>query len=610
MGDPLPPQGAPEEGTVPDVFLLPFAVPAAIDIDGIDAGVLARRLPDFLNQLLNGMGGSRVGMLEIQPPPDDTGATPRWITLSEPPEPEDVFPMFEDGDQVRAIVTGSLRHEEEHLVLDLGVHFAPDVEDAVPSAIHGLVRLDDPARSMVAIARHLARAAGLTFPEPSSTMLTSNAEAFFRYLEGLEGAAILSSDRADDGDGADANAALVAPFADALRLDPRFGMALRSAAMTLFLGLEGERVHESTCYRMIDRCFESHPADGEGCVVVAEQLALLGEDARALDWLRHAARLDPPSPRALESLGVMLANRGELVAARDLWLRGVQTDGHPDFFAHLARLGFAENEDSEAWDKVLRGLRRKFERAARASEWPLEPRGGSILLRYLGDHLYEHEPPDDVVEALLDLAKLLDTPEERVELGLCLLAVDREEEAATELAAGLAGELTPLLHDRAVRALLTIEIDDFERRFALASDRAQNGRDPRSALTEMQHYLEIQPTFWPALFFAGIALRRVGRADDALDLMAEVLTLRSGQPDALVEMARLFDERGNPKRALECVDEALSGEPDEAEMHALRAQFLEHLGRRSDAAKALERAIQLEPHQPNHHRRWRRMAAP
>ena len=137
--------------------------------------------------------------------------------------------------------------------------------------------------------------------------------------------------------------------------------------------------------------------------MVAEQLVALGDDERALRWLQHAAQLDPPAPRALENLGVMRANNGDLISARDLWLRGVASDGHPDFFAHLARLSFAEGEESEAWDKVLRGLRRQFERAARAAEWPGEVRTGSVLLRYLAEHLEEKPAPDDVVEALLDL---------------------------------------------------------------------------------------------------------------------------------------------------------------------------------------------------------------
>jgi tetratricopeptide (TPR) repeat protein len=605
MGDSRPLDGAPEPVLVPDVFLLPLAVPEVLDHPGLDAGLLARRLPDFLHQLLNGVRGQQVGMLEIQPPP---GATrERWVTLSEPPEPDEVFPMFADDEPVRAIVGGTLRYEDEILVMDLTVHSAPGEVDAIPCTIHSRIRLDEPVRSMVATARHLARALDLPFPEPATGLLTSNAAAFFRYLEGLEGAAILGGDGGRDESGSGER--LVRQFTEALRLDPHFGMALRTAAMTLFVALEGDRVRESTCYGLIDRCYDLAPADGEGCVVVAEHLALLGDDDRAVKWLRHAARLDPPSPRALESLGVVLANRGELVSARDLWLRGIESDGHPDFFAHLARLGFAESQDSEAWDKVLRGLRRKYERAVRAREWPTEPRSGSVLLRYLSEHLEEREAPEDVVEALLDLAGTLTEPEENVDLGLCLLRAGHAEEAAEELARGIAGELPPSTQDRAVRAQLAIEIRDFERRFAAASERASRGRDPRSALTEMQHYLDVQPAFWPALFFAGVALRRLGHADQALDLMAEVLSRRPGQGDALLEMARLFDDRGNPKRALECIDDAIGLEPEDAELHVLRAQFLERLDRRPEAALALERAIELEPERPDHRRRWRRLAA-
>src|SRR5690606_18798134 len=117
----------------------------------------------------------------------------------------------------------------------------------------------------------------------------------------------------------------------------------------------------------------------------------------------------------------------------------------------------------------------------------------------------------------------------------------------------------------------------------------------------------VQPSFWPALFFFGVALHRLDASDQALDVMAEVLRMRPGQPDVLNEMALLFDERGNAKRALECVDEALAARPEDAGFHANRATFLEHLGRHEDAMAALDQAIALEPQDPDYRRLRRRL---
>ena len=60
-------------------------------------------------------------------------------------------------------------------------------------------------------------------------------------------------------------------------------------------------------------------------------------------------------------------------------------------------------------------------------------------------------------------------------------------------------------------------------------------------------------------------------------------------------MAEMFADRGNAKRALECVDEALALHPRVADLHLRRARFLEQLGRRREADEALDVAIELEP---------------
>ena len=587
----------------PDVLLMPFAVPEGLGDVPIDDGILARRIPDFLHHLLNGglrhgSGGGPTSMLEVQSPPDDGPA--HWVTLTDPPEPEDVFRML-GGEAVRALVTGTLRSRGSQLILDLNIHFAPEPVDTaaadplahVPRGVHGVVRLDDPVRGLCRIAEHLAAVLRIPFATPLSTLLTANSTAFFRFLEGLDGAALLAGDADLEPDRRGAE--LFAPLADALVVDPGFGLALRAVASTLSGALAGVRVERAECLDTLDRCLDAAPSDGEGCVAVAEQLAVSGDEERAARWLRHAVALEPPAPRALECLGVLMANRGDTAGARELWLRGIEEDGDPDFFAHLSRLHFANDERDDAWDKVLRGLWRIWERATRSAEWNDVDRPPSVLLRYLSDHLEDGAWPDDVADALLGLAGLLHDPQERIDLGLCLAKIGQPDLARHEIESGLEQDVAGEVEDRAVRALLALQIPGFEKRFADAAERAVGARDPRPALVEMQAFLEWRPEFWPAVYFTGVALRRLGQSDEAIDLMAEVLERRPGQTDALVTMAELFDERGNPKRALECIEEALGREGDDAELHVQRARLLERLGRSGEAAAALDRAVELEP---------------
>lgn len=579
----------------PGIFLLPFALPEPIEGLEVEGEVLARRLPDLLHQLLNAGGRGPAGMLEVQSPPDD--GPPRWVTLSDVPSADEVFTMLGGNNSMRALVAGSMRRSDRGLAVDLAIHFAKHapggvaVPDGFAHGVHAVVRLEDPAPSVLRLAEHLAHALGLPFRAAGERLLTADPTALFRFLVGLDGAALLGGDPELESERPGEE--LLVPFRDALRRDPAFGLALRAFADSLFPALMGDRVSEAVCQRLLDEVLACRPTDGLGCVAIAEQLAVVGDETRSRAWLEHAVSLDAPPARAIESLGVQLANAGDVERARTLWRRGIEVDGHPDFFAHLARLAFNGGNDADARELMLRGLWRKLERTRRAAEWD-EEAGGSVLLRYLSEHLEEGQLTEDLVNAIEDLAGEITDPVEQVDLGLCLREIGRDDLAEEELRAAAAADLPPSVEDRAVRALLGIEVPDFERRFTAASERAARGRDPRSALIEMQACLERRPEFWPALFYAGVALRRLGHQDEALDLMNEVVQRRPGQPEALVEMAEMFDARGNPKRALECVDSALALDPEDSDLHVLRAQYLEHLGRAHEAGAELERAIALE----------------
>ena len=358
--------------------------------------------------------------------------------------------------------------------------------------------------------------------------------------------------------------------------------------------------------RFLDRCYSTQPGDGEGCVAVAEQLREMGDDQRAMAWLEHASHLDPPPARGLESLGVLFANRGETIAARNLWLRGLSVDGHPDFFGHLARLHFAEKRDLDAWEMVVRGLRRLHERIVRAAEWEDEERSTGVLLPYLYEHLEGRVAPNDVIEGIVDLTGMVQG-EDQVYLGLCLMGVDSLGNARRELADAVEDDaLEADVRDSCVRALLNIDIKDFERRFAKASEQSMRGR-ARDCLVDLQLWLDLQPRFWPGLYFSAMALRRLGDSEGALDMLSEAHRLAPDRAEVLHQMALLFDQRGNPKRALELAGRALNLRPDDPSIHAARVQFLVGLGRESQARISLATALQIDAGHPDLRRLKRKL---
>ena len=577
---------APNDPVGPEVMFLPLAVTTAEGWNGLDPATYARRLPDFVHQVLNEGHAGPSAMLELQSTTEDGPV--RWVQFDAPPERDDAFDLLPPGLEVRAIVTGEVEPTAGGLRVEFHVYRAEDEEDDdVTAKVGGVVTFDDPVAGLLRLTRHLARLLEIDFQAPPRGLLTHNGEAFRLFLQGLDNAMLLSGEL-DIAVPADREA-LRRPFADARALDPTFGLALRGANATAAVALDGARLDQESVRRFLDRCYQIQPADGDACVAIAEQLSGMGDDERAFAWLQHAALLDPPPPRGLESLGLLMARRGDVAEARALWQKGLDVDGHPDFFSHLAQLAFAEDHEAEAWQLLVAGLRRLCERTVRAGEWDDDPREGSVLLECLHAQLGRRAAPPEVVQALEPLRGVM-IGEARVFLGLCLMACGQRREARNELQLG--GRVVEALEvrDLAVRALLQIDVADFEVRFARACDRATRARNPRDALAEFQLWLHLQPEFWPALYFSALAKRRLGEADEALDLLAMALEVAPGQPDVLFALAEGFDRRRNPKRALELVDGALQGRPDDPRLHGARARYLRHLGRVDDARKCVASA--------------------
>jgi tetratricopeptide (TPR) repeat protein len=574
----------------PDVMFLPLAVAQGESWRGMDLGVFARRIPDFVHQIVNQGQAGPTAMLELQTGTEQGPVT--WVRLESPPDHEEAFDLLPPDLDVEAVVSGELLPVEGGLRVEF--HVFRDEDDGegdgefVTEKVGGLVLLADPVPGLLRLTRHLARHLGIQFHEPPRGLLTRHGEAFCLFLQGLDNAMLLSGDL--DIAVPDDREALMRPFADALALDPSFGLALRVANATTSIALHGARLDQEAVRRFLDRCYSAQPGDGDACVAIAEQLRGMGDDQRAFAWLEHATHLDPPPPRGLESLGLLLARRGDTGAARGLWERGLDVDGHPDFFSHLAQLAFAEQEEAAAWQLELRGLHRLRERTVRASEWDDGDRGAGVLLECLQAQLGSRQPPAEIDAALLALRALLHA-EDRVHLGLCLLARGRRHEARTELLGGLRNVGDLEVRDRAVRALLVIDVADFERRFAKAVDRAQRGRNPTQSLADFRLWLHLQPEFWQAMFYGAIAQRRLGETGEALDLLARALEVSPGQPDVLFEMAEVFAARQNCKRALELVHEAIAARGREPRFLAAKARYLLQLGRAVEARRCVQAAF-------------------
>ena len=97
----------------PEVMFLPLAAAAGPGWHGYDPGVLARRIPDFVHQLLNRGQVGPTAMLELQATAEN-GAV-QWVQLEAPPDRDEAFELLPDEVRVHAIVTGELLPVENGL---------------------------------------------------------------------------------------------------------------------------------------------------------------------------------------------------------------------------------------------------------------------------------------------------------------------------------------------------------------------------------------------------------------------------------------------------------------------------------------------------------------
>lgn len=96
-------------------------------------------------------------------------------------------------------------------------------------------------------------------------------------------------------------------------------------------------------------------------------------------------------------------------------------------------------------------------------------------------------------------------------------------------------------------------------------------------------------------FLAGLAHYQAGRFAQAETSLAASLDLLPGRASTLTNLGATRLKLGRPEDALELLDEALAQEPANLEALGHRAASLAELGRREEALACLERVLALDP---------------
>jgi tetratricopeptide (TPR) repeat protein len=97
------------------------------------------------------------------------------------------------------------------------------------------------------------------------------------------------------------------------------------------------------------------------------------------------------------------------------------------------------------------------------------------------------------------------------------------------------------------------------------------------------------------LFFRGLALRRMGRNDEALAVYEAALLRAPEHPDLLGNYGNALKDAGRSKEALACYERALRQAPGLAWLHINRANLLAETGSSEGAVAGYEEALRIDP---------------
>ena len=256
----------------------------------------------------------------------------------------------------------------------------------------------------------------------------------------------------------------------------------------------------------------------------------LGFDKEALRSAERWLELDPDSPYALRVVAQLQLRLGELRSARRSYEKVISAGDGPADQRLAALLPDLSAEDPQNADKLMRMLAKPYKDSARVCY------ASAVLALQAGDTDYAGKQVARAME--------LDTEWLRPKLlyARVLLLEGKADEAIDYTARIIGDDPDPDADARMELALMYISV----------------GRDD-DALSQVNQILLEQSGRVDALRLMAIINFRQGNLDAAWDDFEDVLASREYTMDALYYLARIADIRGEPERAIRLYSQVRSG---------------------------------------------------
>lgn len=521
------------------------------------------------------------------------------------------------------VVLGDLQMRADGVDLDLRIHHrhsrCPAPNDGLPATQLPYAWPGEPLalrldwirlrQSLLDAARALGDVLGLHLIERAGSRVPASREALVATCAALAARAALSGLFPEDRE--TPAEAWMTVMIDAIELDPDCGLALDLLGTSLFECMESGDLDSETAERIAARAFAANPTDSQACFDMSDALCLVTNKTASRAWHVRALILENPPLEALSRWIHEVEEAEDLELARAPLRRCVEAGDDLWGDSLLGTLHFRLGEDALAWAACLSGLRRLLDQARRSSEWPTPSYPRHELLTLVRTRYADSgSVAESIMSAMVELAGVLESPEERAELGRFYFTHSLFDLAEPELRAAAECPYPIQRGDLVHEYLHSIADADFPQNFAALCQRARHDDDPSAAAVELLDLIRRTPNYGRVRHFAALALRRLGRFDESMELLVEVRAMNFvGDFDVLLELAEAFHASREIDKALASANLAIFAKPESPEGYWWRAGMLHKLGRSNDALHAIREALRLAPGDVRYQRLQRRLAA-
>jgi len=354
----------------------------------------------------------------------------------------------------------------------------------------------------------------------------------------------------------------------------------------------------------VERALEQDPEDIELLQLRAGILATKRDFPRAIEAYKRVIALSPAEHEdSYVLIASLYAQEGKIDEAKAA-LRELMGKNPNSFFGnyYFGRMSEASGDPSgaeESYKKALSinpqadavnldlarvyGVQKRFREAIELCEQVVKDNPKNVAARnLLAQLLMGDNRVEKAIQEFETVGNLEEDPTE-TRLKIALIKLQRRD---------LEGAITEL------NLVLSQHPDNSTAHYYLASAYAGLKRN-NDALAEIKHIHSSDDYFIESRILGAFMLQQDKRYPEAIDLINEALSVKKDEVKLLGLRATMEHDSGNDEAAVETTQQLIKLEPTEDKYQFTLGVYLDELGKKEEALKAMKRAIELDPKNAN-----------